>query len=131
MPNHSPTYPGYVPDEAASLGQKISDTAAQARDKVADLPNIAANKIDESRGAAAGGLHRAATALHESGGKVSDLAHAAAEKLNTTANYVRDHDVKGMMADVKAMVTNNPGPSLCAAAVVGFLVARAFSRDND
>lgn len=131
MPNHSPTYSGYAPDEAASLGQKISDTAAQARDKVADLPAKAANKIDETRGAAAGGLNRAASAIQESGGKVSDLAHAAAEKLNNTANYVRDHDVNRMMADVKALVTNNPGPSMIAAAVVGFLVARAFSRDID
>jgi hypothetical protein len=32
-----------------------------------------------------------------------------------------------MMADVETLVKNNPGPALMAAAVVGFLVGRAFS----
>jgi hypothetical protein len=35
-----------------------------------------------------------------------------------------------MMADVQALVKNNPGYSLLAAAVIGFLAGRAF-RSND
>ena len=97
--------------------------------------NAAWNKEMEED-AAAGKLDKAASALHEKaeslpgGEKVSSLAHATAEKLSSTADYVREHDVKRMMADVETLVKNNPGPSLLAAVAVGFLVARAFSSND-
>jgi hypothetical protein len=34
-----------------------------------------------------------------------------------------------MMGDVETLVKNNPGPSLLAAALFGFLVGRAVSHD--
>jgi hypothetical protein len=49
--------------------------------------------------------------------------------LSSTADYVRENDFKGMLADVQRIVKNNPGPALVVAAVLGFLVARTFSRD--
>ena len=96
----------------------------------------AADKINENRDAAAGGLEKAAAALHENadgipgGEKVTGMAHATAEKLDATAGYVREHDVKKMMFDVETLVKKNPGPSLLVAAVVGFLVGRAFSNND-
>jgi ElaB/YqjD/DUF883 family membrane-anchored ribosome-binding protein len=64
------------------------------------------------------------------GEKVTSLAHATADKLSSTADYVREHDVNQMMSDVETLVKNNPAASLLTAAVVGFLVGRAFtSRD--
>lgn len=95
----------------------------------------AAQKIDQNRETAASSLESAATTLHQNaaslpgGEKVSNLAHTAADKLSSTADYVRRNDVSGMMSDVERVVKNNPGPSLLAAAVVGFLVGRAFSND--
>jgi hypothetical protein len=35
-----------------------------------------------------------------------------------------------MLKDVEGIVRNNPGPAMLAAAAVGFLVARAFSRND-
>ena len=54
------------------------------------------------------------------------MAHTAADKLETTADYVREHDVRDMMGDVEQFVKSHPGQSLIAAAAVGFLVGRAF-----
>ena len=136
MPNQTTSFRNPVADEPATIGEKLSDTAAQVKDKVSDLGRTAADKIDENRDAAAGGLDKAASALHEKaeslpgGEKVSNLAHATAERLSSTADYVREHDVKRMMADVETLVKNNPGPSLLAAVAVGFLVARAFSSND-
>ncbi len=119
-----------------SVGQKVSGAAGQVTSKVSDMGRSAANRIDENRGAAASGLEKAASALHDKaeslpgGEKVSSMAHATAEKLSSTADYVREHDVQGMMTDVETLVKNNPGPSLIAAAVVGFLVGRAFSSND-
>lgn len=137
MTNTATNFRDPVAGEPSTIGEKLSDTAAQVMDKVSDLGRTAANKIDGNRDAAASGLQRAASALHEKaeslpgGEKVSSLAHATAETMTSTADYVRDHDVQRMMADVETVVKNNPGSSLLAAAAVGFLIGRAFSSSND
>ena len=135
MPNESTAFGATVADEP-NLGEKLSDTATQVKDKVSNLSRTAADKLDENRDATAGSLNKAAAALHEKaeslpgGEKVTNLAHATAEKLSSTADYVREHDVNRMRADVETLVKNNPGPSLFAAAVIGFLVGRALSSND-
>ena len=119
-----------------SVTDKVSEAASQVKDKVSDLGQTAVSKIDDNRESAAGGLETTAQALHDKadslpgGEKVASLAHSTADKLSSTADYVRQHDVKSMMADVEQLVRNNPGASLLAAAVLGFLVARAFSSND-
>jgi ElaB/YqjD/DUF883 family membrane-anchored ribosome-binding protein len=136
MPDKITSFGDPLSSAHSTVGEKLSDAAAQAKDKVSDLGRTAADKIDENRGAAASGLEKAASALHDKAGslpggeKVSSLAHAAAETLSSTAGYVREHDVNRMMADVETLVKNNPGPSLLAAAVIGFLAGRAFSSND-
>ncbi len=137
MPTKStPTYKDPGQNRLSNVSDKVSDTASQVKSKVADLGRSAADTIDENRGPAATGLQSAAETLHEKadslpgGEKVTSLAHTAADKLSSTADYVRQHDVSSMMADVERMVKNNPGPSLLAAAVIGFLVGRTFSSND-
>ena len=125
-----------IMDTAAQVRDKVSDTASQMKDKVSDLGRTATQKIDENREAAASGLDRAASTLHEKadslpgGDKVTGLAHSTADKLSSTADYERQHNVNSMMSDVETLVKKNPGPALLTAAVVGFLVARAFTRND-
>ena len=136
MRNETTSFGNSFGDQSSTVGGKLSETATQVKEKVSDLGRTAAGTIDENRGAAASGLDKAASALHENaenlpgGAKVSSLAHATAEKLSSTAGYVREHDVNRMMADVEMLVKNNPGPSLLAAAAIGFLVGRAFSGND-
>jgi ElaB/YqjD/DUF883 family membrane-anchored ribosome-binding protein len=52
-----------------------------------------------------------------------------ANAVGVAADYVRQNDLKAMMADVQQLVKNNPGPALLTAAALGFLIARTFSRD--
>lgn len=108
---------------------------SQAKGKAAEMGQKAAERIDEKREAAAGGLDSAAAALHEradslpGGERVASAAHTAADAVGTAAEYVRDTDVAGMLADVQRLVKNNPGPALLGAAALGFLIARTFSRN--
>jgi ElaB/YqjD/DUF883 family membrane-anchored ribosome-binding protein len=103
--------------------------------KVGDAANTAADAIDETRTSAAEGLDSAASTLRDNAGRlpggprVAELAHAAAERLSTTADYVRRHDARGMWTDVERLIKENPGPSLLAAGVFGFLIGRAVTRD--
>ena len=138
MPNNSPSYGNTLKDETfSSLGEKASDTMTHAKEKVSDLGTSTMNKIEEGKDAAAGGLKKAASALHENAGtvlggdKLTQLAHSAANVLDTTADYVRDNNASTMMRDVKALVKNNPGASMIAVAVVGFMAGRAFSSNRD
>jgi ElaB/YqjD/DUF883 family membrane-anchored ribosome-binding protein len=127
-----------VPNDGATFGglaDKISETASQATHKIKDLGRTTADKIDQNRDSAADGLDAAASKIHQQaenlpgGEKVTNLAHSAADKLTSTADYVRQHDLSSMMTDVERLVKNNPGPSLLFAGVIGFLVGRAFSND--
>jgi ElaB/YqjD/DUF883 family membrane-anchored ribosome-binding protein len=107
----------------------------QAKAKASELGQQAADRIDEKRGTAAGGLDSAAAALHDKadslpgGERVASAAHTAAEAVGTAAEYVRENDVRSMLADAQRLVKNNPGPALLIAAALGFLVARTLSRD--
>jgi ElaB/YqjD/DUF883 family membrane-anchored ribosome-binding protein len=124
------TLPNEMTDAVKSTGDKIADTASQLKSKVNDFGRAAVDKIDDTRTAAASGLDSTASALHQSGAKMNDLAHNTADKLSSTADYLRTHDTRRMMADVESLVKNNPGPSLIAAAAIGFLVGRAL-RSSD
>ena len=122
-------------ETAQNVKDKVSDAASSARQKVSEAGRQAADKIDEKRGPAADALHSAASTLHEKaedfpgGETVKTVAHSAAEKLESTASYIREHDVRSMLSDVEEMVKRNPGPSLLIAVAIGFLIGRAFRED--
>ena len=124
-----------ITDKAASFGQELGDRASEARDSISDMARTATRKVDESRSMAADRLEGAASTVYErvgdlpGGQRVKELASAAADRLSTTADYVRSHDAKHMLSDVKRVVKNNPGPSLVIAAAFGFMLGRALTRE--
>jgi len=81
------------------------------------------------------GLDAAASALHDraadlpGGESVRNAARATADRLGNSAEYVRTHDARSMMADIESLVKSRPGPALAVAAAFGFLLGRALSRD--
>jgi ElaB/YqjD/DUF883 family membrane-anchored ribosome-binding protein len=135
MPNDSGS-PGDVAKETfESVRDDFSTRAGEVKSKVSDMARTAADSVDQARSAAARGLNTAASAIHDQadrlpgGDRVSGLAHSAADRLSSTADYVRRNDLNSVRGDVEALVKNNPGPALLAAAAVGFLIGRAIARD--
>ena len=122
-------------DTVGEIGAELSERVSRMKDRVSSIARTAADTVDSRRATTAAGLEAAASTLHDraerlpGGDKLSDVAHAAADRLSTTADYVRTHDVNRMKTDVKTLVKNNPGPSLLVAAAVGFLLGRAITRD--
>ena len=114
----------------------VSDTTGKAQEKVGEMGRAVQGKIDENRDAAADTLQTVASRLHENaesipgGEKAASLAHSTAEKVEATAQYVREHNVEDMMADLKNFVRRHPGQSLFAAAAIGFLLGRAFKSED-
>lgn len=122
-------------DRSSSMTDELSNRASEAKQKVSDMARNAADAIDEGRSRAAESLDSAVDTLKDrarnlpGGERVTEFAHAAADRLGKAADYVRDNDVRRMMSDVKSVVSKNPGPSLLIAAAFGFLVGRALTRD--
>jgi ElaB/YqjD/DUF883 family membrane-anchored ribosome-binding protein len=124
-----------ITDAAHSVKERVSDAASTAKQKVSEAGIQARDKIDEKRGPTADALENAASTLHDKaedlpgGATVKSVAHSAAEKLESTAGYIREHDIRGMLSDVEDIVKRNPGPSLLIAAAMGFFIGRAFREE--
>ena len=112
------------------IREQITQRATQVKEKVADLGRKAGDKIDEQRVRTADTFDHTASALHEGGDRfassTSNAAHATADKIQTAADYLREHDARAMMNDFEGLVRRYPGQALAAAAVVGFLAGRAL-----
>ena len=124
-----------VSDTAQNVKEKVAGAASTAKQRVSETARHTTDKIDEQRAPAAEALQSAASTIHEKaedlpgGQTVRNVAHSAAEKLEATAGYIREHDIRTMMSDVEEVVKRNPGPSLLIAVAIGFLIGRAFRED--
>lgn len=120
----------------AKTAAESSDILSQVKSSASDLGQAAAEEVDNRRRQAAAGIKSAAKSLHEKaddlpgGEHVAGVAHGAADKLNSTANYIRRRNFTGMARDVRKVVKDNPVPALVGAAAFGYLLAKVFaSRD--
>jgi len=96
----------------------------------------AKDKIDSVREPVADRLRGAADVIRDKGGSlpggasVANATQGAADRLETTADYIESHSAKEMVADLMDLVKQHPTQSLLIAGALGFLIARAFrSRD--
>ena len=95
----------------------------------------ATESLDDTRGVVADGLGSAAAGVRGSadrlpgGEQVLGFAKQTADRLENAADYVRDRPVLSMVDDLQDWVKQNPGPSLLAAAVLGFAIGRTLRRD--
>ncbi|HUS07517.1 MAG TPA: hypothetical protein VMZ52_14515 [Bryobacteraceae bacterium] len=122
-----------VSDAASQAKDKVNEMTSQAREKASALGRAAVEKMDSSRESAAESLQSTASSLRsgaEIGSQsINNFASRAAGSIEQTAQYMREHNVRGMVSDVQEMVKRNPGPSLIAAAAFGFLLGAALRRD--
>ena len=135
MPNNTTHGNSPTAADIKTAARDATEGARLAAASIAGAARDAAASLDDSRSTAADGLDAAATALHDraaglpGGETVQNAVRATADRLGSSAEYVRTHDATHMMADVKSFVKGNPGPALAIAASFGFLVGRALSRD--
>ena len=115
---------------AARMKQTVKETASEASERISDFGNKTVDQIDATRAPIASTLDRTASGLHETGETAARAAHATADKLQSTADYVRQHDVQAMVGDVQELAKRYPGQCLVAAVGVGFLLGRLF-RNSD
>jgi len=102
-------------------------------DKASQVGQTAENKIDEQKDKAASKLESAAAKLHEtadtSSERMSNMAHSAAEGLQSTASFLREHDTREMVGSLEGVIRKYPAQSLLIAVATGFLLGRALKND--
>lgn len=106
-----------------SLKNSVEGIAERAGTRAGDLKD----SMSEMARSAASAVRDRADQL-PGGPKIQQFAHAAADRLNTTADYMRRHDAKHMLSDVERVVKNHPGPALVITAAIGFVLGRALTR---
>ncbi len=121
---------GSAAGTAARMKKTVAQEANEAKDEIADFGRQTVDQIDSQREPVASTLNKTASALHEHGENAASLAHTTAGKLETAANYLRQHDLKAMMSDVQDLAKRYPGQCLAAAVGLGFLLGRVF-RNSD
>jgi ElaB/YqjD/DUF883 family membrane-anchored ribosome-binding protein len=119
-------------DTVQRVKNVVGDTVERAQDKLGQAGRSVVEKIDANRGPAADKLDTVASTLHDSadflpgGETVTNLPHRAAEKVEATAAYVREHDVRSMMGDMRACIREHPVQALLTAGAAGFFLGRAL-----
>jgi ElaB/YqjD/DUF883 family membrane-anchored ribosome-binding protein len=114
-----------------NFNEKVSVAGSEAKGRGADLGRKVTDAADQARSNAAAGLSAAADAIDDSADRSANrarsAAHRAANALSSSADYIRDNNVRDMMDDAMDVVKNNPGVALLGAVAIGFLVGRVFS----
>ena len=104
--------------------------------RAAEIGESAAAAFDDRRDAVAHSLDAAASSLHArveslpGGPNVARAAQSTADTMEKAADYVRDHDLKGLLSDITRIAKRHPGATLLAATALGFLAVRAMGRNQ-
>jgi ElaB/YqjD/DUF883 family membrane-anchored ribosome-binding protein len=108
-------------ETASQLGSKLSEI----RDSVEDLGRAAGKKLDEARNETAAGLHTAASSIRTTGRhnskQIDKLTTSAADKLDATASYIKEHDMRRVIASMRHFIRRHQKESLMVAAGIGVL----------
>jgi hypothetical protein len=112
-------------ETASAIGDRVSE----AKDTVEDIARSAGKKLDAGRDETADRLRTAASSVRTTGRHGSEaierITNGAANKLDSTASYVEDCDLKGVFTGLRQFGRRHLTGSLVAAAVVGFLAGSA------
>ena len=110
----------------------VADAAGRAQDAAKRYGQRAMDAVESGRQTAASTLDSAASGIRSKadtlpgGDDVSRFARRAADRIGGAAQYLRDHEVKDMMSEVRDFIKEHPAQALVGAVVVGFLAGRSM-----
>jgi len=114
--------------------ERVSQAANKTKDKASEMADAVSEKLDQQRENAAEGLGRVASTLHAQaervpgGPKLVNFTHSIADGMESTATYLREHDLSKMSGDLMRVCRKYPTQSVVAALAVGFLLGRSVRR---
>ena len=104
----------------------------QTLGSIEELGRSAGKGLDRARDETGDALHAAASSVRQTGRRgseaIDDLASGTAKRLDATASYVEDHDLRDVFADLRKFGGRHLTGTLVAAAAIGCLAGLAFWR---
>jgi len=112
-------------DQAQTNATEYGEKAQQ---KASEFGQKAQHQADQGLDRAATATDKAATQLREKamqqGGKTGEIGTKVADKLETTSDYLQQHDTTEILDDIEKYVREHPMQAVGAAVVGGFVLAR-------
>jgi len=128
-------------ENASDFSDTISDAkdraagfASELKEKASHVASTVSDTVGRQRDNVAGGLDRVASTIHEKAGslpggpRAADAAHSLADGMESTASYLRDHNLKDMGDSFTGICRKYPVQTVISALAVGFLVGRALRK---
>ena len=120
-------------DTAQNVTDKARDVAANVMDRAKDAASNFGKKAESGLEAAGSGLTSAAGTIRENlpnEGMLRNVGERVAEGLETSGRYISEEGFAGMAEDVTDLIRRNPIPALLVGVGIGFLLARATTRNS-
>jgi polyhydroxyalkanoate synthesis regulator phasin len=141
---------GGAMEQAKEKGKEVLDKGSDMLDKAKDMGTDALNRAKEAAGnvgtmatdtmtnvgktaddwAKEGGhaIRQLGDRLDKQGGEgfTGTAAHAVADTLRTSGQYLEEHKLSGMAQDVVTMVKNHPVPAMLVCLGLGICIGRAM-----
>ena len=115
-----------------TMTETASELGKEAKESIEELGRSAGRKLDKARDETGEALHTAASSVRTTGRQgceaIDDLATGAADRLDATASYIEDHDLRNVFIGLRRFGRRHLTGSLVAAAAIGFLAGSALRR---
>jgi hypothetical protein len=117
-----------------ALTETAAELGKEAKESVEELGRSAGRRLDEARDEAGGALHSTASSVRTTGRQgsraIGHIAAGAADRLDATASYIEDHELRDMFAGLRRFGRRHLTGSLVAAVAIGFFAGSALGRMN-
>jgi len=118
----------------SNLRNRVAEAGSQVRDRASELGRTAKESIDRNFHNAAGAFESAASAIRtrmpQGEGRVAGIASTTADKLDSTARYIREHNTGDLYREVENWARRSPGAAIGTAAAIGLLLGLTLKRDR-
>jgi hypothetical protein len=145
MTGSNPNLESASPESPISqFGGKAREAASAAADKAKNLASSVAQsaeaaastlgqKVEDAAAAVGSGMTSLAGTIHSKGpheGLPGRASASVADTLESGGHYLTERGLKGMGDDLTDIIRRNPLPALLAGIGIGYLIARATSRNS-
>jgi len=115
-----------------TVTETASELGKEAKESFDELVRSAGRRLDSARDETGGALHAAASSVRATGRQgseaIDNLTTGAADRLDATASYIEDHDLRDVLNGLRRFARRHLTGSLVAAVALGFLAGSALSR---
>lgn len=115
-----------IKSTASQAAARVKETASEYRDRAAEAASERKTQVADRLGRYGSAFHQSAESFEPEDQNIAHFAHAAADRIESVANYVRNRDFGALKADAEDIARRNPavffGGMFVAGLVIGNLL---------